>query len=98
MPNNRRGRMPKELARLECTWENALALIIAEADFTELARDCDELYIRFQQMLHRYPEREELIVPGMERAENMRSRILRLQDDCEQAREKFVRWKEQFDK
>jgi hypothetical protein len=98
MPNNRRGRLPKELARLERDWENALALIIISPDLAGLAKDCDELYIRFQRMLHRYPEREDLIMPGVKLAEDMRSRILRLGEHGERARQKFVRWKEEFDK
>lgn len=98
MKKNRVGRLPKEESRREQEWENALALVMAYEDLSILVEDCDELHLRFQQMLHRHPERQALIVPGIERAETMRRRVLRLRRNCEQARGLLVKWKEEFDK
>jgi len=96
--NSRVGRLSKEESKREADWENALALVMAYDDLSALIADCDELHLRFQQMLHRHPERMALIVPGIERAENMRQRILKLREHCERARELFVKWREEFDK
>ena len=98
MKKNRVGRLPKEDSRREQEWENALALIMAYGDLSILLEDCDELHLRFQQMLRRYPERTALIVPGIERAEDMRKRVARLRRQSEQARASFVQWREEFDK
>jgi hypothetical protein len=98
MKKNRVGRLPKEESRREQEWENALALVMAYEDLSILVEDCDELHLRFQQMLHRHPERHALIVPGIERAEDMRQRVCRLRKQCAQARELLVKWKEELDK
>ena len=95
---NRAGRLPKNESKREESWENALALIMAYDDLTILIEDCDELHLRFQQMLHRHPERHALIVPGIERAEDMRRRVAQLRRRSKQARELLVKWKEEFDK
>ena len=95
---NRVGRLPKDESRREENWENALALIMAYDDLTILIEDCDELHLRFQQMLRRHPERHALIVPGIERAEDMRQRVARLRRQCEQAKQLLIEWKEELDK
>jgi len=98
MKSNRAGRLPKEEARRQENWENALALIMAYDDLTMLIEDCDELHLRLRQVQHRHPERLALIAPGIERAEDMRRRILCLREHCEQARILFVQWREKFDR